>query len=272
MAIGKNIAQIRRKRGLTQEELGARLGVTNQAVSKWENETSLPDVTLLPGIAEALGVTLDALYGLADPKPQRVRADDYPRAAQKKLIESFLEEAGARMPGGATEPGEFVRLLGCVSDTGGCVFVSENLSFIESSFKTPGSEAVFLGSEEASAMRKLADLDVRKVLACLYRQTFDNYVPYADGPFFRIDGIAGACQMEAAAVLDALEKLTALHLAVPVRNESGEAEYRLAKNNAQFALIAFRALRLLTNGDLVYSLLRDTSMLEDYLFETRWTE
>ena len=64
MEIGKNIAEIRKKRGLTQEELGAKLGVTNQAVSKWENQTSLPDVMLLPEIAAALGVTLNDLYGI----------------------------------------------------------------------------------------------------------------------------------------------------------------------------------------------------------------
>ena len=40
MSIGKNIAKFRKAKGLTQEELGAKLGVTNQAVSKWESEVS----------------------------------------------------------------------------------------------------------------------------------------------------------------------------------------------------------------------------------------
>ena len=54
MEIGKNIAKYRRAKGWTQEELGQRLGVTNQAVSKWESQTSMPDISLLPSLTRAL--------------------------------------------------------------------------------------------------------------------------------------------------------------------------------------------------------------------------
>ena len=62
MSIGSNIAKFRKEKGLTQNELGERLGVTNQAISKWETETSMPDVMLLPEIAKTLGVSLEMLY------------------------------------------------------------------------------------------------------------------------------------------------------------------------------------------------------------------
>lgn len=62
MSIGKNIAALRRKKGLTQEKLGEALGVTNQAVSKWEGEITMPDIMLLPQIAKVLGVTIEDLY------------------------------------------------------------------------------------------------------------------------------------------------------------------------------------------------------------------
>lgn len=65
MSIGKNLAKYRKAKRLTQEELGEKLGVTNQAVSKWESEASMPDVMLLPEIATALNITLDDLYGIA---------------------------------------------------------------------------------------------------------------------------------------------------------------------------------------------------------------
>ena len=61
-----SIARLRRERGLTQEALADRLGVTFQAVSKWENEQSCPDVVLLPALAEALGVRIDSLFGQLD--------------------------------------------------------------------------------------------------------------------------------------------------------------------------------------------------------------
>ncbi len=162
MSIGRNIAEFRKKRGFTQEELGAQLGVTNQAVSKWENETTLPDVMLLPGIANALGVTLDALYGIEEEIPAKVRADDFPAAANNMLTEYFIRQAGA-FPANSGEPGDHIQLLGCVSNTAGAVFVSRNFSFIENDLGTPGSERIFERGEAASALKKLADPDVRKV-------------------------------------------------------------------------------------------------------------
>lgn len=59
--IGKRIAARRKEKGYTQEEIAERLGITAQAVSKWENDTSCPDISLLPALAEMLGTTVDAL-------------------------------------------------------------------------------------------------------------------------------------------------------------------------------------------------------------------
>lgn len=59
--IGSRIAQKRKAMGMIQEDLAAKLGVSSQAVSKWENDVSCPDISLLPALAEALGCTTDAL-------------------------------------------------------------------------------------------------------------------------------------------------------------------------------------------------------------------
>ena len=61
MNIGNNIATLRKEKGITQEELSNILGVSAQAVSKWENNSSCPDVALLTDIADYFGVTVDAL-------------------------------------------------------------------------------------------------------------------------------------------------------------------------------------------------------------------
>lgn len=60
--IGEQIQKFRKNRGLTQKELGKVLGVSTQAVSQWECGGT-PDVSLLPAIADTLGVTVDALFG-----------------------------------------------------------------------------------------------------------------------------------------------------------------------------------------------------------------
>ena len=63
MTLGTNIANYRKKLGLTQDALAQKLGITNQAVSKWESEASCPDVQLLPLLADIFGITIDALFG-----------------------------------------------------------------------------------------------------------------------------------------------------------------------------------------------------------------
>ena len=62
MSIGKNIASFRKAKGWTQAELGEKIGVSNQAVSKWESEMSMPDVMLLPALADAFGCYIDELF------------------------------------------------------------------------------------------------------------------------------------------------------------------------------------------------------------------
>lgn len=63
MNIAANIARFRRERGMTQEVLAEQLCVSPQTVSKWETAATCPDAMLLPALADALGVSIDALYG-----------------------------------------------------------------------------------------------------------------------------------------------------------------------------------------------------------------
>ena len=61
MTIGKRIAQLRKEKGFTQEELSQKMEVSAQAVSKWENDQTCPDIASLPKLAKILGVTVDEL-------------------------------------------------------------------------------------------------------------------------------------------------------------------------------------------------------------------
>lgn len=64
-SIGANIRAARKKIGMTQEELASQLGVTAQAVSRWESETGMPDISMVVPIARTLSVSTDTLFGLA---------------------------------------------------------------------------------------------------------------------------------------------------------------------------------------------------------------
>lgn len=61
--IGKKIAELRRGKRYTQSEFGMLIGVSGQAVSKWEHG-GMPDVSLIPSIADAFGITTDELFGV----------------------------------------------------------------------------------------------------------------------------------------------------------------------------------------------------------------
>ena len=62
--LSDNIIKLRKKEGITQEELATYLNVSYQAVSKWENKQSSPDITLLPLLAQRFHVTIDVLFGV----------------------------------------------------------------------------------------------------------------------------------------------------------------------------------------------------------------
>ena len=64
--LGRKIADARRNARLTQNDLAARVGVTAQAVSKWEQGRSCPDIAILDEIADALGISLFKLLGMEE--------------------------------------------------------------------------------------------------------------------------------------------------------------------------------------------------------------
>ena len=87
MTIGKRIGLLRRQKGMTQEELATQMGVSPQAVSKWENDQTCPDITALPKLARFLGVSVDELLSGREELPA-VRV--LPPAERKPLTDMML--------------------------------------------------------------------------------------------------------------------------------------------------------------------------------------
>lgn len=74
MELGKNLSRLRRAQGLSQEQVAEQIGVSRQAVSKWEADRSLPELEKLAALANLYGVTLDELAG-REPTSGEGRAD-----------------------------------------------------------------------------------------------------------------------------------------------------------------------------------------------------
>ncbi len=83
MHLGSKILELRRQQNITQEELAAALGVTAAAVSKWENNYTLPDVLMLCALADYFAVTTDELLGRAKTLIFAVIAAETPVLGQK---------------------------------------------------------------------------------------------------------------------------------------------------------------------------------------------
>ena len=89
--IGNNIKIIRKQIGLTQEELALHIGVTPQAVSRWENGTGMPDISMVVPLAKTLNVSTDYLFGL-----EKNEIDDNVYVELKRHIEKIETESGRK--------------------------------------------------------------------------------------------------------------------------------------------------------------------------------
>ncbi len=92
--IGKRIAEYRKKKNLKQDELAEMLGVSPQAVSKWENDLSCPDISLLPSLSSILGISIDELVqGKKDEPVVTVVPEEERKDIDKMMLRIIVESA-----------------------------------------------------------------------------------------------------------------------------------------------------------------------------------
>lgn len=85
--LGKRITEQRKNKGMKQEELAEKLNVSAQAVSKWENDQSCPDISILPKLSEILGISIDELL-TGEKEAQKVCV--LPESERKDISEMTL--------------------------------------------------------------------------------------------------------------------------------------------------------------------------------------
>ena len=82
-SIGETIASLRKKKGMTQNELAEKMNVTDKAVSKWERDLSCPDVNTISRLAEVLNTSVDELL--------QAKNKEYSNSKLKDLINVILK-------------------------------------------------------------------------------------------------------------------------------------------------------------------------------------
>lgn len=173
--LAENIACLRKARSMTQEALAELIGVSPQTISKWENSTTYPDVSLLPVIADVFGVTIDALYGREAEIPQVT-----PETAVDRVIEQVRETVVAtifnpELDGKVEDQLEqYTRVMqsdsrqrSVIENDRDVLYYRESLGALALRKPQDGWSKMFAQMENLEILRLLADEDFRKAMQVL---------------------------------------------------------------------------------------------------------
>ncbi|MCH5286457.1 MAG: helix-turn-helix transcriptional regulator [Christensenellaceae bacterium] len=171
--IGETIAKLRHERNMTQEALAETLCVSPQTISKWENSVNLPDVQMLPLIADVFGVRIDALFGREDRSAEYSPDRAYEGAAEavKRVF------AGLGKPEWESEESwwatynrylrEDERTRSAVCQQSGMVYVREAIGALALKRPAEGWHTLFRSESAARAIALLNNPDFRRALCCV---------------------------------------------------------------------------------------------------------
>lgn len=98
--LGSRIVECRKKKSITQDQLAEYMGVSSQAVSKWENNLSCPDITLLPQLADYFNITIDELLKGEKSQVVQVVSEEEREDFNKKVLKVYVN----------SEEGDIVKL------------------------------------------------------------------------------------------------------------------------------------------------------------------
>ena len=275
MSIGSQIALYRRSLNMTQEELGRLVGVSNQAVSKWESENSMPDIMLLPRIASVLEITLDDLFAEQTDKHLQTESHvfnmnavrSFPKDAQTMINDTMCRQTNLincssweilKVDKNAlTKKIDHVKkntTLCCLSDTVGSAFVSDNLTVIDSSMAPVDIALLFERNEIAHGIKKLLDTNVRKVLSYICKEYFHNSASFdcSSSEYFvaviRPKEILREIGLTDDELMEALDKLISLHIVELQTNK--DSHYVLHKVKAIEAAVTFKVIERFINNEV----------------------
>ena len=182
MNIAASIARLRRERGMTQEALAEVIGVSPQTISKWENNTTYPDIALLPVLADVFGVTIDALYG------REMQQSLLPENA----IDNVIEHARRTFVGVCYNPeldGKFEDQLAqykkvmqadprhrsVIENDRDVLYFREKLGVLALRKPEDGWSSLFSHTENADLLRLLADEDFRRAMQVIISRRMLNF-------------------------------------------------------------------------------------------------
>ena len=172
LSMGQIIKDLRKKNKLTQEELAERLGVTYQAISKWENGTGMPDISQIVPLASIFGVSTDVLFGVADLTENedawRIvhHADSIKKYGE---IETYLHAYDILMDGLRKYPNNLIIMIHCMN-LGISLSLPENgWLYVKERAKVISAETIRQANFVIANSKSITDIvSARQILVFLY--------------------------------------------------------------------------------------------------------
>lgn len=210
MTFAENIKKYRTASNLTQEELAEKVGVSGQAVSKWETSDTFPDPSLLPALADVLGVSIDMLFGHetrtwaaaspailgyiqdgeTDTKDDRMydllqtvfrAADIYPKErANTEFAEEWLK---------SREDSKWVRTEVFNNRAAGYMFRHPEFTYASMVFEPEGGFETLFTESALAHLEALGDPDTMKCVMALLRRADDRPSSFELGVLLRDAGV-----------------------------------------------------------------------------------
>lgn len=233
--INEQIAFLRKQKGLTQEELARVLGVTNQAVSKWESAQCCPDIQLLPDIAKLFDVSVDELLGykssnglgdiylkiknyFAESPEESTFESAYRISAllhEAIVTHGYKRNAPWKEKDYSTDEVSSWGLSVCSEPEGITCRKNNSILFnLRNGYVQPNGAQM---RELKITMEQFSNLNVLKTLYALYELTLSDFDLYVSA-----DEIANAAHLKVEEVETALKELP-----LTVKEEDGEFKYQL---------------------------------------------
>ena len=179
LSMGQIIKELRKNNGFTQEELAERLGVTYQAVSKWENDIGMPDISQVVPLASIFGVSTDVLFGIADTieNEEAWKIVQHAESIEKYgKIETYLNAYDILLDGLKKYPNNLIIMINCMN-LGISLSLPENgWIYAKERAKEIATETIRQANFVIANSKNITDiLSARQILVFLYcsQQKFD---------------------------------------------------------------------------------------------------
>ena len=214
--ISQKIVELRKAAGLTQEQLGERLGISGQAVSKWERGEAMPDILILPDLCGALGTTLDSLLGgkhaECPESPQII--GDFCEFAMKNGRAETVRQAISRMMNQDVVVSRNDELSICL-ENGRNVLVSDPL----------GMGFVMSGTDFADYCLKMDSARINNLLALFADETVFAVIRIIAKNVATLDEICAETGSDKAEIQEILLELSNFAVIVHGRDKNGKEGY-----------------------------------------------